>query len=47
LLSVKNEKLGCIVCQNVGTLGVEKKMGMKISKALTNYEISAYGESQK
>jgi hypothetical protein len=25
-------ELGCILCQNVGTLEVEKKMGMKMSK---------------
>jgi hypothetical protein len=32
------------MCQNVGTLGAEKKMGMKISKAWANYEISGYSE---
>jgi hypothetical protein len=44
---VKKEKLGCTLCQNVGTLGVEKKMGMKISKSWGNYKISAYSELQK
>jgi hypothetical protein len=41
-VSKKNEKLGCIVCQNVATLGVRKKMWGKICKA--SYEIAPYGE---
>jgi hypothetical protein len=35
------------VCQNVGTLRVEKKIGFEISKAWENYDISAYDKSRK
>jgi hypothetical protein len=35
----QNEKLGCILYQNIGSLGDEKKMGIKIPEAWANYEI--------
>ena len=31
-LCVRRKKLGCTVCRKVGKLGIEEKMGMKISK---------------
>uniref|UniRef100_A0A8C8RJZ3 HAT C-terminal dimerisation domain-containing protein n=1 Tax=Pelusios castaneus TaxID=367368 RepID=A0A8C8RJZ3_9SAUR len=43
----KEKKLGCTVCRNVGSLGVEAKMGMKISTQWSNGEITCYGEDRK
>lgn len=45
-LLVQNQKLGCKVCQKVGSLGVEKKTGMKMSKQWTGCDISSFGESR-
>ena len=38
-LSIHNKKLGCIPCRKVGNLGVEAKMGMKVSKEWTTNKI--------
>ena len=44
---LKKKKVGCTVCRNVGSLGVEAKMGMKISTEWSNGEITCYGEGRK
>jgi hypothetical protein len=46
-LCVRRKKLGCTVCRKVGTLGIEAKMGMKISKEWTDGEVSCYGDEKK
>ena len=35
-------KLGCTPCSKVGTLGVETKMGMKLSKEWADNEITQW-----
>jgi hypothetical protein len=42
-LNIQNKKLGCILCQKIVSLGVEKKVGMKISKEWANNEINYFG----
>jgi hypothetical protein len=42
---VQNKKLGCTVCKSIGSLGVEKHMGMKLSKEWVNNEINLFGEN--
>jgi hypothetical protein len=39
LLNIRNKKLGCMLCQKIGSLGIEKKVAMKISKEWTDNEI--------
>jgi hypothetical protein len=39
----KNRKIGCGACRKVRTLGMEAKMGMKISKERANNEITHFG----
>jgi hypothetical protein len=39
----KNRKIGCGACRKVQTLGIEAKMGMKISKEWANNEITHFG----
>lgn len=46
-LYVCKQKLGCSVCQKVGSLGVESKIGMKISKAWAECNITFFGESRQ
>lgn len=42
-LDFHDQKLGCKVCKKVGSLGVERKNGMKISKEWANIEVTSYG----
>ena len=42
-LSIHDKKLGCFPCQKVGSLGVEAKMGMKVSKEWSNNQITYFG----
>uniref|UniRef100_A0A8D2KSJ0 HAT C-terminal dimerisation domain-containing protein n=1 Tax=Varanus komodoensis TaxID=61221 RepID=A0A8D2KSJ0_VARKO len=46
-LCVCKMKLGYKPCRKVGTLGVEMKMGMKLSKEWTNNEITYSGKDRK
>lgn len=46
-LFVKNGKLGCSVCKQVGVLSVHKKMGMKISKEWACNDICSYGDTRE
>ena len=46
-LCVCKIKLGCTLCSKVGTLGVETKMGMKLSKEWANNEITYCGKNRK
>ena len=46
-LCVCKMKLGCTPCSKVGTLGVETKMGMKLSKEWANNEITYCGKYRK
>ena len=46
-LFFRRKKLGCTVCRKVGTLCIEAKMGMKISKEWTDGEVSCYGDEKK
>ena len=46
-LCVFKMKLGCTPCRKVGTLGVEAKMGMKVSKDWVNNEITYNGVDRK
>jgi hypothetical protein len=46
-LNVHKMKLGCTICRNVGTLGTETTMGMKISKEWANNEITYSGKERK
>lgn len=46
-LYVKNKMLGCKVCRDVGSLAVDKQMGMKISVEWANGKITHFGESRK
>ena len=46
-LCVCKMKLGCAPCSKVGTLAVETKMGMKISKEWANDEITYCGKDRK
>ena len=46
-LYVRNQKLGCTPCGKVGTLGVEAKTGMKVSREWANNEITYYGDERK
>jgi hypothetical protein len=38
-LNIRNKKLGCMLCQKIGTLGVDKKIGLKFSIEWANSEI--------
>jgi hypothetical protein len=40
---VQNEKFGCTVYKGIGNLGVEKHMGMKLSKEWVNNNINFLG----
>jgi hypothetical protein len=42
---VQNKKLGCTICKNIGSLYIEKHMGMKLSKEWVNNEINFFGET--
>jgi hypothetical protein len=42
-LCTKNRKIGYCACRKVRTLGIEAKMGMKISKEWANNEITHFG----
>lgn len=46
-LLVKNGKLGCSTCKEVGILSVKKKTGMKISKEWANVETDSYGDTKQ
>ena len=47
-LVLKNKKIGCKICKQVVSLGVERcKQGMNISKPWANIQISHYGDSKK
>ena len=46
-LCVCKMKLGCTPCSKVGTLRVETKMGMKLSKEWANIEIIYCGKDRK
>lgn len=46
-LLIKNGKLGCSTCKEVGILSVKKKTGMKISKEWANVEIDSYGDTKQ
>lgn len=46
-LFIHNTKLGCTPCRKVGYLGVEAKMGMKISKEWANNQITYFGTNRK
>jgi hypothetical protein len=39
-LSVQNKKFGCMVCKSIGSLGMEKRTGMKLLKEWVNNEIN-------
>jgi hypothetical protein len=39
----KQKKIGCGTCRKVRTLGMEAKMGTKISKEWANNEITHFG----
>jgi hypothetical protein len=43
---VQNKKFGCTVCKSISSLGVEKHMGMKLSKEWVNNEINFFGETR-
>jgi hypothetical protein len=42
---VQNKKFGCTVYKSIGSLGVEKHKGMKLSKELVNNKINFFGET--
>jgi hypothetical protein len=44
---VQNKKLGCTICKNIGSLYIEKHMGMKLSKEWVNNEINLFGETRQ
>ena len=46
-LSIHHIKLGCIPCRKVGNLGVEAKMGMKLSKEWATNQITYFGTNRK
>lgn len=46
-LCFKDGKLGCSVCKKVGSLGVEKEMGMRMAREWVNFEVAFYGENRK
>ena len=46
-LLIKNGKLGCSTCKEVGILSVKKKTGMKILKEWANVEIDSYGDTKQ
>jgi hypothetical protein len=46
-LSVQNKKFGCTVYKSIGSLGVEKHKGMKLSREWVNNEINFFGETRQ
>ncbi|KAK0048443.1 E3 SUMO-protein ligase [Biomphalaria pfeifferi] len=46
-LSIRNKKLGCIPCRKVGNLGVEAKMGMKVSNEWADNKITYFGTDRQ
>jgi hypothetical protein len=46
-LCTKNRKICCGACRKVRTLGMEARMGMKISKEWANNEITHFGITQE
>jgi hypothetical protein len=45
--SVQNKMFGCMVCKIIGSLGMEKRTGMKLLKEWVNNEINFFGETRQ
>lgn len=46
-LITENKKLGCSICRKISTLGVNKNVGMKISKEWTTIQVTANGATRQ
>ena len=46
-LIVKQKKLGCTICKQIGTLGTEKSQGLKIPKEWANCSVTDYGNTNE
>lgn len=45
-LTIECKKLGCSICKKIGTVNIEKKSGMRISKEWVNNEVTSNGENR-